>query len=328
MKKFVVILLLYSSAFINHGMKLAEFEDIYKPSQIVVSGNDIYVVDGETIKLFSIKNMELKKMIGEKGEGPGEFKMAPTIQLFPDLIFVSDYGKILYFKRNGEFIYEKKISTDINLEKVQDNYLSARDDYRMDKGVVISTFSILDKNFNEFKTLYSTSREFKISYGADKKRDMKLFEKVKQSFTDGEYIYVTDTHKGFYFEILDHTGKLLNTVNRKTKKIRISNKYKKDFMTELQESSDWIKWGSRYNHIFPEYFPAFSHLEGDKNRIYVYSQVDNNKNARLTIFDRRGNFQKMISIPRGDRSTVNNEKFYYMIENEDDEVWELHSVDL
>ena len=111
MKKFVVILLFYSFVFFVHGMKLAEFEDIYKPSQIVVSGNDIYVVDGETIKLFSIKNMELKKLIGKKGEGPGEFKMTPVIQVFPDFIFASDYGKILYFKRDGEFIHEKKIST-------------------------------------------------------------------------------------------------------------------------------------------------------------------------------------------------------------------------
>ena len=292
MKKFLVILLLFSIAFMIFGKKVAVFEDIYDLKYFYIDGNDLFTVDGESIKHFSIKDLQLIRIIGKKGEGPGEFKMTPMFQLFSDHIFVNDYGKILFFKRDGTLIGEKKTSSDISLEKVGANYLSTRDAVDMKKGVAVSTHSILDQDLNELKELFSTNREFKISSDKNGKREMKLFRSVKRCFTDGEHIFVMDTTKGFYFEILDHNGNLLSTVNRKTKKIRISKKFKKELMKEFMELKSWNKWGRKFNHIFPEYFPPFSHISGDKNRIYVYSQVGNVKKALLVIFDHKGNFLK------------------------------------
>ena len=61
---------------ILNSEKLYEFSDIYKPQQIAVDNNYLYVSEGYGVNLYSLKNFKLIRKIGKKGSGPGEFLRA------------------------------------------------------------------------------------------------------------------------------------------------------------------------------------------------------------------------------------------------------------
>ena len=90
----------------SYGRALGQFT---RPKGIVHDKDEnLYVVDGYEIKLFSLKDAKLITRFGKNGEGPGEFPRHPRITFFPYEIFVRAMGKVLFFKRDGKYISEKK----------------------------------------------------------------------------------------------------------------------------------------------------------------------------------------------------------------------------
>ena len=330
----VIFFILLSLVVLNiPAKKIAEFDDIYKPRQIEISGDDLYVVDGETIKLFSFKELKLIKQIGKKGEGPGEFKFWPRISLSSDGLFALDRGplskKIVLFTGNGEFISERKLPRSLTLYKVKQNYLAK--EYKSDFNSKESTsiVKILDKDLKLVKTIYTDTEKIDYSgYDGNSKINFEKYAKGKWIDTDGEYVYVVDTHKGFFIEIYNHIGDNISTITKNVNKIPCTQDDRNKFMERLRKGLNWDYMKKRYNFIFPEYFPAIRDIEGDNNKIYVSTYKDLNNTIEIIIMDHKGNILRKSYVPRAHPSDIHNDKFYYLKDNEDEEVWELHVEDL
>ncbi len=95
-------------------------DDLMLPRQIVVSGNEIYVLDeygnmtsgDEKIKVFSPSG-KLLNSIGSRGEGPGEFLGVASFDIFEDNIFVIDSRRQLthiFSVKDKKFIKFKRYS--------------------------------------------------------------------------------------------------------------------------------------------------------------------------------------------------------------------------
>ena len=331
-KVFLFILLVFMFISVS-AKKIAEFDDIYKLSRFKIDGNDLYVVDDYSIKLFSLKDAKLITQFGKKGEGPGEFRMKPSIQVFPDYIFVSDYGKILFFKRDGEYIREKRIPAEIDLAKVGSNYLAR--DFSFDAKERKSKFGVkvVDSELKKIKDMYSFARKLPRRNTSSKKKnifDREMFAKRKRITTDGNFIYLYDTSKGFYIEICDHMGEKIRTITKKTELLKISKEFKKKYAENLEKNRKknigGISFG--FNYIFPEYFPPIIYLSADNEKIYVTTYENDTDKRTLVILDHNGVIQKKISILTQKMSIIHKDKLYYFIDNEDEEVWELHVEDL
>jgi len=317
------------------GEKIAEFDDIYKPRQIEISGDDLYVVDGDTIKLFSIKELKFIKQIGKKGEGPGEFKFWPRISVFPDIIFAIDRSplnkKIVFFSRKGEFISERRLPRFTTVKKVKQNYLSRELSFSYDRKTTLTKVEILDNDLNLIKELYTEKKErssINFGRGGKKKIDFEMFPRMKHAVTDGDFIYIIDTHKGFYFEIYDHKGNKLSTIEKKLEKIRFEGEFKKKILESLKVVDSKYGTENQYNYIFPEFLPEIADVEGKNNKIYVSTLRVVNDKSEIIIMDHKGNILKRAYVTRANPSCIHNDKFYYFIDNEEEEVWELHVEDL
>lgn len=101
----LIPLLLNSRLYGGHAV-LARWDNeiLLKPEKIMASDELIFILDrgDETIKVFSTTGV-LKKTIGGKGEGPGEFLSAISFSLNQDHVFVLDSmsERIHVFSRNG-----------------------------------------------------------------------------------------------------------------------------------------------------------------------------------------------------------------------------------
>lgn len=330
MKRILVFLLLFLIVFFVAGEKIAIFDDIYTPNQFKIRGDSLYIVDGYTIKLFSMKDFKFITQFGKKGEGPGEFKSNPRIMVFPDNVFVSYIGKILFFSRRGKFIKEKKSPRFTFLYKVKENFLSRELRFDRKKGVSSRQIKVLDYEFNEIKEMQTIENDRRSNIGPGSgKRNLEVIRKRKSIITDGNYIYSFDTNKGFYIEIYDCKGEKINTIVKDIKKIKVTKESKEEVLKVMkQDKKSWEYIKKNFNIIFPEYFPDIRFMLGDNKKLYVATYKTVNSRIELLILDIKGNILKKTFIPKKEHFLIHNNKFYYFIDNEDEEVWELHAVDL
>jgi hypothetical protein len=95
LKIIILFLFLFSAV---HTKQIVKITDAFNPSQIHVTNHRMYIVDGFTLLIYSLKDFKLIKKIGEEGEGPREFKGAIYWVYFRGhQMIVNSLAKVSYF---------------------------------------------------------------------------------------------------------------------------------------------------------------------------------------------------------------------------------------
>jgi hypothetical protein len=79
MKKWLILLLIVMVGSLAFAGKLGILTEVLTPEMIEVSDNEIYVVEGSSIFMYSLKDLSFIRKFGQSGEGPGELKANPSI---------------------------------------------------------------------------------------------------------------------------------------------------------------------------------------------------------------------------------------------------------
>ena len=138
--------------------------EITRPVDILVDADQIYIVSGAKIFIYSAKDYSFKKVFGKKGEGPGEFKVENNIglQLSPhhNDLMITTSNKLHFYSKDGNEI--KVILNPQNARGVlrfsTNNYLGRS--YEDREGKLSESINLYDSNFNKIKE----ARPFKISF--------------------------------------------------------------------------------------------------------------------------------------------------------------------
>ncbi len=77
--------------------KLADLEDILKPTAFCVQGGKLYVMDQWEVKILSLKDFKLIGKVGLRGEGPGQILLKSTFKVKGDTIVVHSMNQIIVF---------------------------------------------------------------------------------------------------------------------------------------------------------------------------------------------------------------------------------------
>ena len=106
----------------------------------------------------------------------------------------------------------------------------------------------------------------------------------------------------------------------------------------FEKSLEEIKslWSKRvhqpkYKVVFPEYFPPPYMFYVNTGRIYVFTWKEKNNSKELLVLDVKGNVQKKVFVPIADRDEAvcfSGDRYYYLKENPDKEMIELHMVEI
>ncbi len=100
------ILLLLLTGGLN--AEIVALPDVSKPIYIVADEYQLYVGQSEDGLIYSIKDFILKRKLGSRGEGPGEFKNTPAVNAQTNRLLIKSSGKLSIFSKEGEFINEIK----------------------------------------------------------------------------------------------------------------------------------------------------------------------------------------------------------------------------
>jgi hypothetical protein len=334
------IILLVSFMFTGKVMdakKIGSMPEIAMPHQIIVNNGLLYVSDSKQAKvqLYSVKDFKYLRQVSGKGEAPGETLRVPLTTAYPDYIFLYSFGKGLYFSKDGKYIKEfRVIKRGNDLLPIGENFL-------------FTVFKGDDKSRCQDSSIYSYSKETDLKFIKNiyieklppitytgSKMDHCLIRGFVDYTVYDDKIFLGDSTKGLYMEIFDKYGNRTGKINfNQFEKLKVTGQYKKDFMERAKISPDYNMATTMYNIYFPEYYPGFYRFEVDKGKVYFLTYNKKGDRREMVIADWTGKLLKQAYVPWVDNDvyknfSIENNKFYYVVENEATENWDLHVEDI
>jgi hypothetical protein len=340
MKKWLIFLLLVMVGSLAFAGKLGVLTDILTPEMIEVSDNEIYVVEGSTIFMYSLKDLSFIRKFGQKGEGPGELKVNPGVSNIlvtagDSLLFMS-VEKAIRFAKTGQVIKEFKLPIITNyLCPIGKNYVGVRF-----KSIAQQKPNIAVVLFNQ------EMEEIKELYTQEMSGGQSVVDLTSDSLNISVYkdkIFIDQSPKGFVISVLDANGSQLYQIEKEYKKIKFTEEYKEMALNRIKQDKairtiGWENLKNLIKIIHGDYLPPIRDLAVTDEQIYVKTYQKQGDKDEFIIMDLKGNILKKAYLPAVKEPGFGNEvlgraakfykiyqnKFYYLYENEEEEEWEVH----
>jgi hypothetical protein len=325
----MLMVLLLLTTFSAAG-EVAVLSEIHKrPGQLLADNNHIYITDYPTVYIYSMTNFSLVNSFGKRGEGPQEFKQ--YINVFfqdtpPDHLVVSSIGKVSFYSRDGKYIKEVKIpfggwvfqpmGTKFLAHTLGGN---AKEGYK--------TLNIYDPDFNKIKEIYRKEFFFDESI---KKRV--LFMENYRYWTYRNVVYVM-AKEDFIIERFNAAGESLPPITQEYRREKCTEEHRKSVLDFFKRNARIRPVYERLKNrlVFPDYFRAIREIVLDNGKIYVLTYKRRDGKNEFYIFDLDGNLLQKTFMPIKTTNgvsprpfTVKNGKFYQLVDNEENENWEIH----
>jgi len=326
MKQTILILMFFvgiSGAM--YSKQLMILPEIMEPIALTVDGDNIYISQKDAVYMYSKKTLKYVKKFGKKGEGPGEFRFVPSVTAQKDHLLINTFGKILFFSKDGKFLKEKKtqVSMSTKYAPVGNKWVGMVFVNDMKAGTSTTKIVFFDSELKSVRDIAGlVSTNFKMSSDGKMKMaavrdllDYKIFE---------DKIFLGNTSKGFYFEILDKDGKQLYQINKEYKKPPFTEKHKKEFLEAMEQNPMFKRNKNRFEFEYRDFFPAYRGFQVKDGKFYVFTNETKDKTTKVVVMDLKGNVLKTVYLPSKVLSSIHNDRFYYMREDEETEEWKLY----
>jgi hypothetical protein len=346
MKRFAIVVIFILMGTSVFPALVATLPEIMKPISISVHGDEMFIMEGAVIHVYSLKSKKMLRKFGKKGEGPGELMDTPfflnKINFHNNSIVVETVLKLVYFDKTGKLQKEfKKKNVGAYLTTpFGNNFVVTKVAPGADNKTIYNAVCILDSEMNEVKELF---RQEHTQQGTPPNLKINLLMEFPVFRIAGDKVFIEEGVNGFIIQVYDGKGNKLNRIERKDlKKVSIPQSYK-DKLIEKFKVDPIIKSQGGFEAIknivkfvFPETFPLIQNIEVSNDKLYVQTyNVKDGKNEYL-IMDHNGKNMKRVWLPYFDNvsimgkvlgaklNTIYEDKLYYLMENEDDEEWELY----
>jgi hypothetical protein len=323
-----MLLLLTSGVY---AVKLGSLPDVQKPQRFTIDGDLLYIPDQNSLSIYSLKDFKLKQKIGGKGEGPAEFDRTPSANILKDEIVLFSFIKFAHFKKDGTFLIEKRVfpSGLGNIYPLGDHYIIST--LRMDtEGRGVIEINIVDNDLKIIKSLYSHTKEKEYSGGKSMVRFMESAVSFQCNMSN---IFLANGSKGLFIEVFDLNGQYVRVIEKDFPKIKIPESVKKKRLEDFLKpfSTDRKKRIEKiFTFVFPDYFPAIQNFLIVEDKLYIKTYRTEKDREEYIILDTKGNLLKNAFLPEVQPGywTFYGNKFYYLKDNDENEEWELHCIDL
>ncbi len=327
----LIIVVLLVSYLEGKDTKVVPLSELMKPSMMLVDGDRLFVTELTSIYIYSRKDFKLIKKFGKSGEGPREFKLnvfGPGLIIFPfgnQLVINSD-NKVSFFTRNGEFVKEMKTPGMAGVfVPIKDKFVGTVTTQKDNK--LLLSIQLFNSKLERVKELFLT--DYEVGPGA-------TFNMPTAGFYSLPFkgkIFSLIGSEGFVFDVFDTTGKKLYRIKKDYKPVPVPDSYKKETMRWFKSDSPYKQYiGSLFKVSFKTHYPAVKNFFIDNDKLYVITHKQENGKYECVILDLKGKELKRVFLPIPpeepmlalDLYGIQDNIFYSLVENEDEELWELH----
>ena len=340
-------------------MGSTNLKDLIKPGSMKVDMDKIYIMDGSKTLVYSIKDYSLLTSFGKEGEGPGEISNSPfwsnQVSLYGKDLFIEGLMKYLIVDKKGKLIDEKK-KTKRFLKMLP-----------LGKNFIVRTFPFRDKDkkfYSVIKIVGPEMQEIKVLekiLNVSMNRSGNIFPVIPDSLSFSVFknkVYLEDSRKGFLIKVFDDNGKELYKIKKNIKRIKVTKKIIEQEMMSLKESfkqkrlsvtvpihigsQGWKAFKKWAKFIEPEYLPSIKDITVKNNRIYLQTYLKKGEKEEYFIMDLKGKIIKRVFLPQLKSFALydsimlgsglkfydfSDNSFYYLEEDEEDEIWKIIKLD-
>lgn len=331
---FLTVLLLAVPVFAG---KVAAFTGHINPWKIFIDDNQIYILEGAGIYIYSLQDYKFIKKFGKRGEGPEEFKGEPTlINVQFDYILVSSQRRVSFFTKKGQYIKEINNVNGRLFKPLGDNRFVGHTIAAKDDGRRYHTINIYDSNFSLLKETWKQEGIFPSS----KEKSWRLFSTaIARSVVCDNKIFIVGK-KDFVIDVFDKKGTKLFSIESEYEKVKFTETHKQKvlnlYKTRPSTKYEYDAWEKLLH--FPGYFPAIRNIFADEKKLYVRTYREIDGKSEFYIFSTEGRLLRKIFLAIAKNNakfaypymrdsapyTFNKSKLYQLIENEETEKFELH----
>ncbi|MCX6581483.1 MAG: 6-bladed beta-propeller [Candidatus Aminicenantes bacterium] len=333
MNKFkIAAFILFVLMNIAHAERLAVLKENFTAPFLVFDKDCIYIGDKGTfsINIYSRKDFSFLKQFGKKGEGPAEFMWIHSLQVDPEVIYVSGSGKISLFSKAGKLKREIRLDPNTgNYMFLGHNIVSISYSDPEAPGDLYNKINLVGENGKKIKEIYST-RITPIWTFKEPKNDCCLITDCVEYIVYNRKLYLGNTMKGFYFIVFNENGEKVSEIDLPYEKRPIKADEKEEYINQLAYwRGEVVK--KRYNFLFPEFYPAFDSFLIADDRIYVFLHNPHpmtSKEQQIVILDLQGKLLKQVAqfVPLDAAYQILDGMFYYLTDNDETQLWELHAI--
>jgi hypothetical protein len=306
--------------------------DLLNPDGILVDQSQMYITEGTSVFIYSLKDFKLKKKFGKRGEGPQEFMLNPPVPLIinfdGDDIIVTSVGKMSRFSKDGAFKEENKLGTPLvfYLKSLGKQYTG----YGLypEAGKIYRAVNIYDEKLKKVKEVCRIIHDFQLPgkgfnallpYAYDT-YDNKIFVPWKTEFC---------------IDVYDDKGQYLYSIKQDYKNLEVTETDKQTIINALKTDPSTRTIYEQYIKPvnFPEYFCAVNDIRAADGKLYAFTYKKDNDKTECFIFDIKGKLLKKVFVHLGKKDinefypfAVKNGKVYQLLEEEED--CELHVTEI
>jgi hypothetical protein len=329
---FSLLVFLLFPVFLKKGVcaKIVPLPDLKQAETILVDDNQLYITEKASVYIYSLKNLKLKKTFGRKGEGPAEFKITVYRGLFlllrKNYLVVDSYGRLSFFTKDGQFKAEFKTMPTVGKYVSLGVKLVGLGFKQYDK-LNYFTFTIFDYKANDKKEIY----RYKHPYQPRRHYNPLETTRLPSYVTYDNKLYLRGEKNTIL--VFDDTGKTLAPIRFPYHEVKLTGKHKNYYIT-------WYKTDPKFKPIyerdkrwiqFPDYFPVIRDFIIADEKIYVLTYEMKDGKNRLLELNPNGQLLQEAFIPLEEENafrlfpyTVKGGMLYQVLENEEEEIWELH----
>ena len=348
LKKIVFISLMVLGFSLLFSKNIGPVPGVLKPNMMEVAGDELYIVEGAVISIYSLNDLQLIRRFGRDGEGPGELKVVPyynnRVSVFPDFILAESVDKLVYFSKKGDFIKQmRKPVESAFFTPVGNNFVGKKVKPDPEQKINFVVIALYGPEHYEIKELYRQKFAQQVN---GRNVTIQLFVDLVNFQVWDNKIFIEKSPEGFVIDVFNSNGKALYQINREYDKIKVTDAHKEAALKEIKEDptikrqikqfGSWENLQKMMKFTFPDFLPPIQNMEIADGRIYARTFQKKNNNDEYLVMDLEGKMLRKTYIPRVHplslkdqligvkRAVIKNEKLYYLKENEEQEVWELH----
>jgi hypothetical protein len=316
------------------AVEVAPLPDLINPDGIQADRHQLYITEQHSIYIYSLKDSRLIKKFGKSGEGPQEFKVSRFsagriyIHLEPEVLLVNSLKKISFFTKNGDFIKEIRTVSGSRFRPIGSGFAAYGP--VIENKVAYRAVNLHGRDLKKIKELY---REEVGQMGKDI-NPLTLMKPLLFYVSGGKLLI---GGKDGIIYVFDANGSPLYSIRPEYKPIPFSGEQKRKFELDFKTHP---RFNSLYEVVkkqlkYPEYFPLMRYFHAADNKVYIRTHREVKGESEFFIFTIEGKLLKRIMLPVKEKDalesypyTIQDGKFYQLVENEQTEEWELHKTDI
>lgn len=338
----VILFLLFSHW--AEAEKLADLPQLARPEQILMKDNRLYVLDGIHVYIYTMENFKLAKKLGKKGHGPGEMiqneEVHARMVLVDNGVFISNPLKSVTLDLEGKVIHEKR-SPFFMMQSFPFHDKIAVTRFVHDEVEDTNRVKTLlvDKNLENPMELCSYDHPNSFSRG----RIYVPFTTIIMRNYGGK-LYTHFRLNSSRIQVWDSQGKRIQVIEPPIPSIKLTPVHKTKIMQWFERSPRTKEMPTavferiKKLFVFHKTFPKIRNYHVEQDRIYIRTNQSKDNTHQFLVLNLKGKLLKEMYLPEGDNEIISigstklycfrGNTYYYITENEDSEMWELHKLDI